>query len=69
MIKQILSFILILFVGTSFSANSTIESFHENGKIYPVIVVMTVILLGIFVFLIRQEKKIKQIENEINAKQ
>lgn len=51
-----------------FAESTVIESMHENGKIYPVIAVVSVIFLGIILFLIRQEKKIKQLENQVNNK-
>lgn len=60
--------VLMIFCNTTFAEGSIVESMHENGKIYPVIAVITVIFLGIIIFLIRQEKKIKQLEDQINNK-
>jgi hypothetical protein len=60
---------LILLMNLSIKGfGQQIESFHENGKIYPVVAVILVILLGIFFFLMRQERKIKALENQINSK-
>ena len=40
------------------------DAFRADGKIYVVITVVTIILLGIFVYLISLDKKIGKIENE-----
>jgi CcmD family protein len=45
-----------------------VESFHENGKIYPVMAVIFIILFGIFFFLIRQDRKLAKLEKELNNK-
>jgi hypothetical protein len=37
--------------------------FRQSGKIYVVVVVMSVIMLGIILFLIRLDRKIKKIED------
>lgn len=38
------------------------ENFYGEGKIYIVIAVMTIIFVGLIVYMIRLEKKIKQLE-------
>lgn len=40
------------------------DAFRADGKIYVVITVVTIILLGIFVYLISLDKKIGKIEKE-----
>lgn len=60
--------ILTLLCSPLFAESSVVESMHENGKIYPVIAVILVIFIGIIIFLIRQEKKIKQLEDQLNNK-
>lgn len=69
--KLILTFILTFTLSvTSFAGDSSvIESMHENGKIYPVIAILSVIFIGIVLFLVRQEKKIKHLEEEIKDNQ
>lgn len=57
--------ILMVFCNSLFAEQTIIESMHENGKIYPVIAVVSVIFIGIILFLIRQEKKIKQLEEQV----
>ena len=55
----------MIFSSSLFAEGTVIESMHENGKIYPVIAVVAVIFIGIITFLIRQEKKLKQLEEQI----
>ena len=67
--KKYLSLVVLTLLCSSlYAEDSVIESMHENGKIYPVIAVIAVIFTGIIIFLIRQEKKIKQIEDQLNNK-
>jgi hypothetical protein len=40
----------------------------SNGKIYAVITVMSIILLGIAVLLIRMDRKVQQLEDQHNKK-
>jgi uncharacterized membrane protein len=40
------------------------DTMRSNGKIYVVVAVLTTILLGIVLYLVRLEKKIKQLEKE-----
>ena len=39
---------------------------HSNGKIYVVVAVVLVILLGLFVYLYVADRRIKKLEEEIN---
>jgi CcmD family protein len=41
------------------------DMFRENGKIYIVVAVVLIVLLGIFVYLFMLEKKLAKIENEL----
>ena len=66
--KYVSLLILTILCNSVFAENSVIESMHENGKIYPVIAVLLAIFIGIIIFLIRQEKKIKQLEDQLNNK-
>jgi len=60
---------IVVFVLASLNAFSQqVESFHENGKIYPVMAVIFIILFGIFFFLIRQDRKLAKLEKELNNK-
>ena len=44
------------------------DNFRGEGKIYVVVAVILIILLGIFFYLIRVEKKVKKIEKQLNDK-
>jgi CcmD family protein len=41
------------------------DKFRENGKIYIVVAVVMIVLLGIFVYLFMLEKKLAKIEKEL----
>lgn len=40
----------------------------ENGKIYVVVVVIGIIVMGLYSFLFYLDNKLKKLEKEINAK-
>jgi hypothetical protein len=42
------------------------DQFRANGKIYVVIAVLVTILLGLFVYVIRLDKKISRLEKDFN---
>ncbi len=44
------------------------DAFRSDGKIYVVIVVILIILFGMFFYLFRLDKKIRQAEEEIKSK-
>jgi CcmD family protein len=39
------------------------DGMRSNGKIYVVVAVLVTVLAGLFLYLVRLEKRIKQIEN------
>lgn len=39
-----------------------------NGKIFVVVAVLALILIGIFIYLFSIDRKLSNLENEINAK-
>jgi hypothetical protein len=44
------------------------DKFREDGKIYVVVTVVLIILLGMLFYIFTLEKKISRIEKEINSK-
>lgn len=59
-------FLLILSAGSVLAQASDIEmadNFRAEGKIYIVVAVILVILIGLFVYLIRLDKKLTKLEN------
>lgn len=69
MIRKFLSFVFMLFAffATSQEKNSPImaDKFREDGKIYVVIAVLSIIFLSIIFLLIYIERKLKKIEKKI----
>jgi CcmD family protein len=72
--KKIIS-LLVLLLGVSLnlfaqeSVNQTVEmadQFRADGKIYVVVAVVLVILIGMFVYLVRLDGKISKVEKELN---
>jgi len=47
------------------SASNT--SLYDNGKIYVVIIVIAIVLVGFFLYLFNLDKKIKSLERKINS--
>jgi hypothetical protein len=45
--------------------NSIIEQLKKDGRIYIVIVVIGIILLGLFYYMLRLERKIGRLENQL----
>ena len=41
---------------------------RSNGKIYVVVTVMLIILIGLLLYVVRVDRKITRIENELNEK-
>lgn len=44
------------------------DALRASGKIYVVVLVVTVILTGLIVYLIRLDKKVSKLEKEVNNK-
>lgn len=63
-------FLLVSFLMAHLAmAQSTVEmadQFRKDGKIYVVVAVVCVILIGLFVYLISIDKKIGKLEKELN---
>jgi len=61
--------IMICFALTSFLAQAQevemADKFRQDGKIYVVIAVVAVILMGIFVYLFRLDSKISKLEKQL----
>ncbi|KXK18342.1 MAG: hypothetical protein UZ08_BCD001001880 [Candidatus Parvibacillus calidus] len=43
------------------------SSLYSSGKIYVVIIVITVVLCGFFLYLFNLDKKLKSLENKIKS--
>lgn len=62
--KYILGFLLFL-ITTLSNAASFEESMHESGKMNVVIGVISIIFIGIIVYLILLDRKLKRMEKEL----
>lgn len=45
------------------------DEFRADGKIYVVLGIVLILLIGFFLYLVRIDRKIKKLEDEINNKQ
>jgi CcmD family protein len=71
MIKYIFLLVTVL-ISSLAHAQSTIEmadQFRKDGKIYVVVAVVCIILIGLFVYLINLDKKIGKLEKELNQEE
>ncbi len=71
--KKIIVLLLITFYSVALSAQDSLkndprvaEGLRSNGKIYVVMVIVITILVGLFIYLIRLDRKIRKIENKQN---
>lgn len=59
-------FMLIQRIGIAQGTIDMAETMRSNGKIYVVVGVISIIFLGIIIYLIRLDGKISRIEKKIN---
>jgi CcmD family protein len=68
--KKLFSLILGLLIAVNLQAQQDVEmadQLRSNGKIYVVVAVLSIILLGILFYLIRLDTKITKLEKETRA--
>lgn len=64
-INRFFAFLLLLSLPGLAMAQSGVDSLmRSSGRIYVVIAVLLVILLGIFLYMFRVERKLKKLEKE-----
>ena len=61
--------IFLVSTGTLHAESPAIDFLRSTGKIYSVIAVIVVILIGIAIFLYRIDNKLTKLENKINNEQ
>ncbi|MBR9859272.1 hypothetical protein GYB22_00675 [bacterium] len=61
------SLIFFILAGFSAIASDARDFFYSSGKIYVVVSVLLIIFLGIVLYLIRLERKIKKLEDKDEA--
>lgn len=64
--KKLTLLFACLFTALSTRAQGLENSLYTNGKIYIVVGVIAIIFIGIILYLIRMEKKIKRLEEKVN---
>lgn len=66
-IKQI-GFLVLLLAGSTLlyaqDPKSNTDFMRSNGRIYVVVAVLTAILIGLFIYLIRLDRKMSKLEKE-----
>jgi hypothetical protein len=58
--------LLALLIASKTQAQSVDDSFRQDGKILVVITVLLIILIGLFIYMIRTDRKITKIEKNEN---
>lgn len=71
--KKLSSLLAMLFISISLFSQSDsgidmADAMFQSGKIYVVVAVLSVIFIGIIIYLISLDKKISKLEKEISAK-
>lgn len=71
MYKYILSIMLLLSSFASFAQNNEVQmadGFYKEGKIYVVITILAIVLVGVAIYLFTIERKLKKLEDSIKDK-
>lgn len=55
---------IVLILNVSAQDAEMADGFRGEGKIYVVVAVMLLLLIGLFVYLFRIERRVKKLENE-----
>ena len=69
--KKLFSLLLFLMISLNLLAQQTVEpvemadSLRAEGKIYVVVAVVLLILIGVFVYLVRLDGKVTKVEKEL----
>lgn len=71
MYRYILSIMLLLSSFASFAQNNEVQmadGFYKEGKIYVVITILAIVLVGVAIYLFTIERKLKKLEDSIKDK-
>lgn len=69
--KNLLAFLVLFFVSTNLFAQSDVEmadTFRSDGKIYVVVTVVAIVLIGLLAYLFSLDRKVSKLEREIPAR-
>ena len=64
--KYIITAVFLAFQMQVFAQQEQVDFMRSTGRIYVVVAVILVILLGLFFYLIRMDKNLTKLENQIN---
>lgn len=65
--KSFIALLLLFIQQVVFAQGQSVEmadTMRSNGKIYVVVAVLVIILIGILIYLINTERKLNKLENE-----
>jgi hypothetical protein len=68
--KKFIVFLFMIFSLTAFGQSNSVEmadKFREEGKIYVVVAVVLIILVGMLTYVILLDRKISKLEREVNS--
>lgn len=65
---KVLLLLLLSIISKSLFAQTKENLFYSNGKIYVVVAVMTIIFIGIIVYLTIIDRRLKKTEKELKDK-
>ena len=66
--RYIFSILILTLSSQAVMAQDGKDLMRDNGRIYVVVAVMVTILLGLIIYLIRIDRKLGRLENEINPR-
>ena len=65
-LKKVILFVLLLISNLVFGQQIEMaDKMKESGKIYVVVAVLVTVFIGIIIYLIAQERRLKKIEKEL----
>jgi membrane protein DedA with SNARE-associated domain len=65
-LKKVILFVLLLISNLAFGQQIEMaDKMRESGKIYVVVAVLVTVFIGIIIYLIAQERRLKKIEKEL----
>jgi len=65
-LKKVILFVLLLISNLVFGQQIEMaDKMRESGKIYVVVAVLVTVFIGIIIYLIAQERRLKKIEKEL----
>jgi len=66
--QTFLLFFGLLSTNIAFAQAEMADSFRADGKIYVVVAIILIILLGVFLYLFFLDKKVRKLEDQFNER-